>query len=218
MPPIENPTSGDGRHALAIGLILSIVMPVLVLFILRASHPPQQSRASSGESAHRNPSTPFGSQVPTMTAPALATSPAVPATRERPAAETNVIATNPKVEAVTDPVVAEIQRQKAAEKKSPQARLPAGPVHRTDSSHTPLEHPTRERLLLRQQRWAKDYFGPLVGIGVGPKGRFANFERMNRLVYDGEVICGVTVHVLRDKVTFTKDGLEWTYSEPKGRH
>ncbi|MCX5645729.1 MAG: J domain-containing protein [Phycisphaerae bacterium] len=96
-----------------------------------------------------------------------------------------------------------------------QQLLPAGPVPWTNRHDNPLEHPTRDSLLLQQQNpqtWAQGCFGHLVGIGDGPNGRFANFERINHLVYDGEVICGVKVRVLRDTVRLSTNGLEWTYS------
>jgi hypothetical protein len=53
--------------------------------------------------------------------------------------------------------------------------------------------------------------GRLLTIGYDPNGAcLAYFERIKRPIRDGQVVCGVKVHVLTDRVTFNEYGLEWT--------
>jgi hypothetical protein len=57
-------------------------------------------------------------------------------------------------------------------------------------------------------------FGRLLTIGYTPDGDcIAHFERINRPVYNGQVIRGFEMHVLTNEVTFTKNGREWTYTQ-----
>jgi hypothetical protein len=72
--------------------------------------------------------------------------------------------------------------------------------------------PTTDGLLKRFSEDLQQTFGCLQAIGHGPNGRwFAHFERVNGLVYDGQVIQSFEVHVRTDGVTFTKNGLRWTW-------